>query len=96
MKGPPKYDKNDPAIQHSLRFRKVANGYPARVIEAYEGDLAAAARDSDEQVAERVRQWEMAHHCGPIDWVWLGQVDEGREVDEAIDALDAMKTPGTN
>src|SRR4051794_18849630 len=35
------------AIQHSLRFRQVANGYPRTVSEAYGGKLAQAMHDDD-------------------------------------------------
>lgn len=43
---------------HSVRFRRVANGYPRTVALAYDRDLAAAALDSHEEVAARVAAWE--------------------------------------
>ena len=48
-------------IAHSLRFRQVSNRYPRRVAEAYGGDIARAAADSDEQVAATVAAWERGH-----------------------------------
>jgi hypothetical protein len=45
--------------EYSIRFRKVASKYPRVVTEAYGGDIAQAARDTDEQVAVKVREWEV-------------------------------------
>ena len=42
---------------HSVRFRKVSNGYPHQVALAYDHDLYRAAADSDEQVAATVAAW---------------------------------------
>jgi hypothetical protein len=41
-------------INHNNRFRRVANRYPRRVAEAYNGDLARAMADDDETVAATV------------------------------------------
>jgi hypothetical protein len=73
----------DEASAHSKRFRKVSNRYPRRVTEAYDGDIAAAAADSDEQVATRVTEWERAHGLEPKDWRRIGWEDEGRKYAEA-------------
>jgi hypothetical protein len=49
---------SDLPARHSERLRKVANRYPRRVAETYDGDLARAASDTDEQVAAEVAAWE--------------------------------------
>ncbi len=59
--------------QHAERFRKVWDRYPVIVVEVYAGDLAAAARDTDEQVAEKVRKWGIAHRMKPTDWARIGR-----------------------
>jgi hypothetical protein len=64
--------------QHSDRFRRVANRYPLRVTEACGRDRAAAARDTDAEVARRVRDWEIAQGIEPRDWPAIGR-EEGRE-----------------
>jgi hypothetical protein len=72
--------KSDPVrFQHSTRFRRVADKYPRRVWEAYGGDIAMAAGDSDEHVAATVREWEIANGLEPRDWVAWGRDQEGRE-----------------
>ncbi len=81
MTKPRRIDMNSVAVQHTIRFRKVSNRYPLRVTEAYLGNQEEASRDDDATVAERVRQWEIAHGIEPRDWVKIGQVDEGREDD---------------
>ena len=59
---------------HSVRFRRVANGYPRAVAFAYDGDIAAAALDSDEEVAARVAAWENAQ--GYLsDWQAIGEAE---------------------
>jgi uncharacterized damage-inducible protein DinB len=65
-------------IAHSTRFRQVSNRYPRRVSEAYEGDLARAQSDSDEQVAATVAAWEQEQRLPVTDWAALG----GGERDE--------------
>jgi hypothetical protein len=67
-------------IAHSRRFRKVSNRYPRTVAFAYNGDIATAASDSDEQVAARVADWERAQGWEPRDWHAIGceERDEGR------------------
>ena len=59
--------------QHSDRFRRVATRYPRRVAEAYDGDIAKAAADSDEQVAATVRAWEIREGIRPRDWRSIGR-----------------------
>ena len=68
-------------VAHSVRFRKVANRYPRRVAEAYDGDIAAAAAASDEEVAARVAAWERSQGLDPRDWRRLG-AEEGRAEDD--------------
>jgi len=58
--------------QHTLRFRKVATGYPRAVALAYGRDLARAAADTDEQVAAAVAAWERAEGIEPRDWPAIG------------------------
>lgn len=71
-------DMEDLARQHSERFRKVSNRYARRVAEAYEGDIARAAGDTDEQVAANVAAWE--RRVGTIVRDWHAQgVEEGRD-----------------
>lgn len=67
------------AVMHSERFRKVANRYPRRVAEAYGGDIARAALDSDDEVAATVAGWERQHGLRPWDWPATG----AHERDEA-------------
>ena len=61
--------------QHAERFGQVASRYPRRVAEAYEGDIAKAAKDSDKQVAATVRDWEIKHGIGPMDWRRIGRCE---------------------
>jgi hypothetical protein len=63
---------HEKAVRHSERFRQVSNRYPLRVTEAYDGDFDQAAADSDEQVAEKVAEWERAHGLEPRDWPAIG------------------------
>ena len=65
--------------EHAIRFGKVASEYPRVVSEAYGGDLAAAARDTDE--------------LEPHDWVAIGRA-EGRDKHRWIDELLERKTDG--
>ena len=59
--------------EHSIRFRRVGSGYAHAVALAYDGDLAAAARATNEEVAAKVREWEVAHGIEPRDWVAIGR-----------------------
>jgi hypothetical protein len=59
-------------IAHAERFRQVSNRYPRRVAEAYGGDLAAAARASDEEVAQAVAKWERDRGIVSKDWPAIG------------------------
>jgi hypothetical protein len=63
---------DDPRVQHSNRFRHVSNRYPYMVAMAYDRDLAAAAADSDEEVAARVAAYERAQGLKPRDWYAIG------------------------
>jgi hypothetical protein len=65
------------AIAHSNRFRRVSNRYPHMVALAYDLDIVAAARDTDEQVAERVAAYERAQGWTPRNWKAIGR-SEGR------------------
>jgi len=69
--------KNALALAHSIRFRPVTNRYPRRVAEAYKRDLAAAMRDTDEQVAAKVAAWERQHGLEVQDWQAISR-SEGR------------------
>ena len=70
-------ERHEDQVLHSNRFRKVANDYAHAVALAYGRDLAASARESDEQVAIKVREWEIAHGLEPRNWVAIG-IEEGR------------------
>src|SRR4051794_37497049 len=67
------------AIQHSLRFRQVANGSPRTVAEAYGGKLAQALHDDDATVAATAAAWEAAQGLSPRDWSAIGA--EERDLD---------------
>jgi hypothetical protein len=45
---------------------------PAHLAFAYDRDLAAAAADSEEQVAAKVAQWERQQGLEPRDWRAIG------------------------
>jgi hypothetical protein len=60
------------AEKHSRRFREVSNRYPRRVAEAFDGDLIAALRASDDAVAERVTAWEREQGLELVDWHAVG------------------------
>lgn len=64
---------------HSERFRKVANRYPRRVAEAYNGDLVRAMADSDAQVAATVAEWERRNGLQVLDWFAIGAQEWRRE-----------------
>lgn len=57
---------------HSVRFRAVSTAYANRVAGAYGGDLAAAARATDTEVAERVATWERENGLPVRDWQAIG------------------------
>jgi hypothetical protein len=42
-------------------YLKVANRYPRRIAEAYDGDITRALADDDETVAATVADWERRH-----------------------------------
>ena len=56
----------DLVVGHVERFSKVWDRYPRIVLCVYEGDLAAAARDTDEQVVARVCGSEIARSIATI------------------------------
>lgn len=66
------------AVEHSNRFRRVADRYPRRVAEAYGGDIARAAADDDATVAANVRGWEIANGLEPRDWPAWGREHDGK------------------
>ena len=68
-------------VQHSVRFRKVANGYPRRVAVAYDHDLVQAALDTDEQVAATVAEWERSNGLEVQDWIAVGRKERGDDED---------------
>jgi len=72
-----RYNEEVITITHSMRFRKTSNRYPLRVTEAFDGNIARAAGCTDREVAERVREWELAHDLEPRDWPAIGR-EEGR------------------
>jgi hypothetical protein len=83
---PAEHDPDDPELtdplgagslefRHSLRFRRVAMLYPARVSEAYGGDLKRAAADTDEAVAATVQAWELANGLTPKNWPAIGRAE---------------------
>ena len=63
----------------SGRFRRVSNGYPWRVIEAFDGDHKGAMAATDEEVAAAVRVWEIGHGLEPLDWKAIGQAERAEE-----------------
>jgi len=84
--------KADPlGFAHLNRFRKIGGDlYPSRVAEVYGRDLAAAAADTDEQVAAKVGVWEIIHWIDPIDWVAVGE--STRRNDARLRRLRPLKT----
>ena len=70
-------DMTDPAVQHSLRFRKVSTRYPRMVAQAYDRDIAQAALDDDATVAARVAGYERSHGLEPRDWAANGDSERG-------------------
>lgn len=66
---------SEQAWRHCERFRPVSSRYPRRVAEAYGGDLARAAADSDEQVAATVAAWECEVGLEPRDWQEIGAAE---------------------
>ena len=59
-------------LHHSNRFRGIDNIFPFHVASAYDGDIAKAARDTDEQVFAKVRAWEIREGREPLDWQLIG------------------------
>jgi len=66
--------ESEDALRHSERFRQVANRYPSRVAEAY-GGIKRAMRDTDEQVAATVAEWERKQGLEPRDWPAIGAAE---------------------
>jgi len=64
---------------HLHRFGQVSAKYPHIVAQAYGGDLAAAHAATDQQVADRVRAWEVAQGREPSDWVAIGAAERRAE-----------------
>lgn len=76
----PNSERIDRALAaHYKRFWKVSNRYPLRVVDAYDGDLSAAARDDDATVAERVAEWERANGLEPPDWPAIGRAERDEQ-----------------
>jgi hypothetical protein len=69
--------RHDPAEReaHLRRFGHVSAKYPHIVAQAYKGDLAAVESATDQQVAERVRAWELQQGVEPTDWVAIGDAE---------------------
>lgn len=65
--------------RHVKRFGAVSRRYPRRVAAAYGGDLESAARSTDDQVAAKVRAYELKHWLEPCDWRAIG-AEERSEV----------------
>jgi hypothetical protein len=81
---PDQYGDDDPpvpgwdaVVAHNKRFRQVADRYPRRVAQAYEGDFERAAADSDAAVAATVAAWERAHAMPVRDWPAVGGAERG-------------------
>jgi hypothetical protein len=66
--------RHDPAAAegHSTRFRQVSSKYPHMVARVFGGDLDAAAAATDDQVAAKVAEWELAQGLEPQDWTAIG------------------------
>jgi hypothetical protein len=67
------------AVAHSQRFRLVSTRYPHMVALAYDRDVAAAAVDTDDQVAAKVAEWERAQGVEPRDWHAIGADERDEE-----------------
>ena len=65
---------DEDALRHSERFRQVANRYPHRVAQAY-GGTKRAMRETDEQVAATVAEWEREQGLEPRDWPAIGAAE---------------------
>ena len=74
---------DEAAVGHMHRFRKVSSRYPHIVALAYEGDIPAAAQDTDEQVSRRVADFERSTGREPRDWVAIGK-EERRSTVQAL------------
>lgn len=79
------------ALRHSMRFRKVSNGYPHAVAQAYDLDIARAAGDTDEQVAVTVAAWERAHRKPVRDWAAIGAAERDEGDDDLPVTLDVLR-----
>jgi hypothetical protein len=67
--------------QHSDRFRWIDNNFASVVASAYGGDIARAAKDSDEQVFALVRAWEIKESREPLDWEFIGEMNAAADED---------------
>ena len=67
---------------HSVRFRRVANGYPRTVALAYHHDLTAAALATDQEVAGVVAAWEAANGIAVRDWQAIGERERADDDDQ--------------
>ncbi len=74
--------KHSLRAQHSVRFQKVAMGYPRRVALAYDRNLVQAALDTDEQVAATVAEWERANGLEVQDWLAVGREERGEDEED--------------
>ena len=90
---PTPMDARPLAVAHGIRFRRVATRYPRAVAEAYSGDIARAAADTDAQVAAIVAEWERGHGLEPCDWRAIGrserEIGDHYRVKAAVRALKA-------
>jgi hypothetical protein len=57
---------------HSNRFRPIDNVFPSVAADAYDGDIARAAQDTNTQVFARVLAWEVREGREPQDWQGIG------------------------
>ncbi len=63
---------------HSFRFRAFATGYPRMVALAYDGDIFAAMRRRDKQVARRVVAWAKREGWPPRDYALAVRIARGK------------------
>jgi hypothetical protein len=60
-------------MAQARRCRSVANDYPRVVAHAYNGQPERVAKDTDEEVAANVAEWERSTGIEPRDWIAIGQ-----------------------
>ena len=68
-------------LLHTNRFRKVSTLYPHMVALAYGLDIAAAALDSDLEVADRVATYERTEGLIVEDWHAIGAKERDDDTD---------------